>query len=239
MALTVVSQPDSIWLTTFDRVARELDLPTISGGVKKTISDMIQDASQMIADECGRPFFGVGTYTETLQGSGSQYLSVTCVPILTITQITQDGEVIDPTDPDEGYTVEQANVGAIYRVTGWRRTAALLAWGAEAYASQYILPGGTNTMRYQVNYTAGYTLPDSISQPPYTPPALGQPCNLPTALQRACLETVKTWWHARDRDPAMSSIKVDNNTQIAYRGPDTGVLPANVLGMIRDHRRVN
>src|SRR5207248_7995308 len=67
-------------------------------------------------------------------------------------------EVIDPNDPDQGYSIEDAEAGVIYRPCGWGQTMALMAWGWQAYSSQYILPGGTNALRYTVTYTAGYFL---------------------------------------------------------------------------------
>lgn len=159
MALAVIKAPQTILLTTLQRVKDELGISDTSSDL--VLQDMLSRASSAIARECGRPFFGVGQYQEMLKGSGSQLLGLTCVPILAVSQVLQDTEVIQPWTfgSDEGYMIEDAEAGALFRPEGWGQTVAMLSWGWEAYASQYILPGGTQTLRYTVTYTAGYLLP--------------------------------------------------------------------------------
>jgi hypothetical protein len=169
MALSVIAAPPSILLTTLQRVKDELGIADTSSDV--VLGDMLARASSAIARECGRPFFGVGTFQEQLKGSGSQILGLTCVPILSVTQVLQDTAVIPPWayGTNEGYVIEDAEAGALWRADGWGQSVNLLSWGWEAYGSRYILPGGTQTLRYTITYTAGYLLPveqsDALAAP--------------------------------------------------------------------------
>lgn len=53
--------------------------------------------------------------------------------------------------------------------------------------------GGWDEAPFEIAYTGGFALP-------------GDPdCTLPGALERACLETVKLWLAARDRDPSLNA----------------------------------
>lgn len=266
MALVVLTPPVAALLTTRERVKAELGIAGTANDTPANgdiLDGIIRDASDAINKECGRPWgFGVGKYTETLKGTGSQLLAITQTPILAISQIQQDTEVLaplDPTDPatntQEGYYVEDGEAGAIYRAVGWGQTVAMLSWGWEAYASRYILPGGTNVLRYTVTYTAGYFLPgqeldalrdtatgvDALYDATYpggATPKLDAP-PLPGSVERACLETVKYWWFTRRRDYTLQSGQVDNvRATIAYPMLQTAALPAVALGLLRNYRKV-
>jgi hypothetical protein len=262
MGLAVLSAPATTLLTTVQRVKDELDITDTSSD--DLLLYMITRASSAIARECGRPFFGVTQYQETVKGSGSQLLGLTAVPLLAISQVLQDQEVLSPLQPgtSEGYAIEDAEAGALFRAEGWGQSVALLSWGWEAYGSRYILPGGTNTLRYTVTYWAGYLLPpqadylsyDPTAQnrldtavPPSTaavppllnvPSAMADPPPLPGAIEQACLLTAKAWWFSRARDYTLSSIKVGERSE-TYELPLTDrALPTAALGLLRDYRRV-
>lgn len=248
MSITVLARPTSTQLTTIATVKAEFGIAPEDNTQDGVIARMIDRASSNINEYCNRPLgFGALTVDEARRGTGSQLLGVTYVPILAITQVLQDTELltqIDPTDPTvpdatDGYYVDDAEAGAIYRAAGWGQTVALMSWGWEAYASRYILPGGTLIQRYRVTYRAGYTLPLTLAaggQPgPTDPPPL------PGAVEQACIETVKTWWFARDRDPDLRTVAVQSQGHMSYNlAPEqTGVLPVAALGLLRNHRRPN
>ena len=194
MALSVISAPPSILLTTLQRIKDELGISDTSSDV--VLGDMLARASSAIARECGRPFFGVGTYQERVKGSGSQILPLTCVPILSVTQVLQDTEVLSPWSfgSNEGYSIEDAEAGALRREEGWGQNTNLREWGWEAYGSRYILPGGTQTLRYTVTYTAGYQLPievtDAMAAPVRGLPSLYDPTAGGNVLDTAVPATV-------------------------------------------------
>lgn len=160
MGVTVITRAPTNLLTTIDHVKAEL------GSTVTTNDDMlwamIARASNAITKEClggADKSFGVQTVQETLKGTGSQILGLTLMPVLAVSQVLQDTEVVNPLDPDQGYSIEDGDAGALFRPCGWGQTVNLLSWGWEAYGSRYILPGGTQTLRYTVTYTAGYILP--------------------------------------------------------------------------------
>src|SRR6185437_5434891 len=160
MGIAILTRAPSNLLSTLDRVKAELSITDTSSD--DVLFDILARASSAITKEClggATRSFGVQTVQETIKGSGSQILSLSLSPVLSVTQVLQDTEVLDPLDPDQGYSIEDAEAGALYRACGWGQTVALLSWGWESYASRYILPGGTQTLRYTVTYTAGYFLP--------------------------------------------------------------------------------
>jgi hypothetical protein len=160
MGINVLTRAPSNLLSTLDRVKAELSITDTSSD--DVLFDILARASSAITKEClggSTRSFGVQTVQETIKGSGSQILSLSLSPVLAVTQVLQDTEVLNPLDPDQGYSIEDADAGALFRPCGWGQTVALLSWGWESYSSRYILPGGTQTLRYTVTYTAGYFLP--------------------------------------------------------------------------------
>lgn len=236
MGITVVTPPATTLLTTLARVKAELGITDISSD--DILNELIDEASSAIAKECGWPF-GVATYSETLPGSGSQLLGLGRVPIISVSQVLQDSDPL-PTatvDAESGYSIEDADAGALYRRVGWGRTSGLLGWGSEAYATGYILPGRGATLRYAVTYTAGYTLPPLLNTilPPDPADPLSPP-PLPGAVQRACLTTIRSWWFSLNQDSTVASAQVDN-VRIAYRAALLRALPDDALGLLRNYRR--
>jgi len=226
MSITVVEPAADYLLTTRERAKAELGITTTTDD--DIISDMIVRASSAIERECRRKF-GVETVTETLDGTGSRLLGLSRYPIVEVTEVTEDGTVLETTE----YSVESAEDGALYRANGWGRTGGLRMWGTEAYSSGYILPGYQD-LRYSVTYRAGYLLPSDVN--PWILP--GTPENLPGAIEQACLETVKAWFSSRDIDPALASVQV-GQLRVSYRDQAaSGVrdaLPAAALGYLRNY----
>jgi hypothetical protein len=267
--LTILQPPPSRYLTTLATVQGELGVTDAASSA--VLLDILRRASDAIARECGRwangiPLFGVGTYQETVIGSGSQLLSLACAPVLAVTQVLRDQEVLPVWEPvtnlDDSYAIEDAEAGALYNPAGWGPTVAMMAWGWQAYSSRYILPGGTSTLRYTVTYTAGYRLPydtgfpasdptagltlDATQPPtvPNVPPVLNAPATamdappLPGSVEEACIQTVKAWWLARQRDPSLASQKTGEQQESYVSGYGDRALPTVALGLLRNYRKV-
>jgi hypothetical protein len=241
MAVTVIEQCASQNLTTLATIKSEL-------GIADTTDDdvllgMIDRASSAIARECGR-VFGVETVYETLKGTNSQILGLTRAPIVSVTSVLEDSE------PFTDYSVEDAEAGALYRVAGWRRGLGIFGnggfggggWDSIAYASGYILPGGQAEQRFIVTYRAGYVLPPFAD--PFVLPGPDDAQPLPGAIEQACLETIKTWYAQRDGVVADASAVRVGSLQVQYAGNSLSDqaarlgLPANVIGMLRQYRRI-
>jgi hypothetical protein len=250
MALVVTQRPSTTLLSTLERVKADLGFTDTSND--DVLLDILTRASDAIARECGRPFFAVGSYTETVRGSGSQLLALACAPVLLVSAVYEDTTLLSPIDPAnpsdpnlfDGYYIEDAEAGALYRPGGWSQRTALLAWGAEAYSSRYILPGGTSLARYTISYTAGYRMPyEASSYIPYDPAAgknptiTADPPPLPGAVEQACLVTCKAWWFSRQRDVTVSRERTLDQ-DVTYVLTQQGELPATALGLLRDYRRV-
>jgi hypothetical protein len=261
--LTILVAPPSRYLTTLATVQGELGVTDAASSA--VLLDILRRASDAIARECGRPFFGAGTYQETIKGSGSQLLSVTCTPLLSVSQVLRDQEVLPVyqanQNMDDAYAIEDSEAGVLYNPAGWGQTVALMSWGWQAYASRYILPGGTATLRYTVTYTAGYRLPydtgfpasnptagltlDTTMPPtvPNVPPVLNAPAipadapPLPGSVEEACIVTVKAWWLARQRDPALASQKTGEQQESYVSGYGDRALPTVALGLLRNYRK--
>jgi hypothetical protein len=262
MGLAVLTIPATPLLTTLDRVKDELGITDTSSD--DVLYETLKRASSAITRECGRPFFGIAQYQETLKGSGSQLLGLSCVPVLAVTQVLQDQEVIAAFDPstNEGWAIEDAEAGALFRPEGWGQSVALLSWGWQAYGSRYILPGGTNTLRYTVTYWAGYLLPPqadyllydptagntldpnkpqhTIAVPPLLPAAgaMADPPPLPGAIEQACLLTVKAWYFQRQRDVSLAEVRVGQRQETYSLPLEDRALPSVALGLLRNYRRV-
>lgn len=240
MSVTVLVASTVSNLTTLAQVEQELGITFgADDDVDNVLLGMIARASSAIEAECGRRF-ACETVYETLKGTNSQLLGLERAPLVTVTQVLEDSEII--TD----YSIEDAAAGALYRESGWRRAFGASGfgggWGTEAYASGYILPGGQATQRYIVTYRAGYTLPDLID--PFVPLGPTDPTVLPGLIEQACLETVKTWWAQSDGVVADANAVTIGSMRVQYAGATVSDaaarlgLPSQVIGMLRQYRRV-
>lgn len=232
MSVTVVAQAGTWLLTTVDRVKTELSITDTADD--EVMLRMIDRASSAIARECRR-VFGVETVTETLDGTGSRLLALTRTPVIAITEVTEDGSMLAASE----YRVEDAEAGALYRMSGWGRPGGLRMWGTEAYASGYILPGYQN-QRYSVTYRAGYILPPE--QNPYLMNGSDDPQNLPGAVEQAAIEAVKSWYRARviDRDnpgvlKRIAAGSVSLEWDVSARTLSAEGLPSSALGLLRNY----
>jgi hypothetical protein len=243
VGLSVLTRPATTLLSTLQRVKDELDITETSHD--DVLLDILGRASSAVTQECGRPAFGVATYQETLEGSDSRLLGLSAVPVLAVSQVLEDTEALDPTDVTEGFAIEDAGAGVLYRAAGWHRSPSLLMWGAQVSASGYVLPSAT-LLRYTVTYTAGYLLPAQADYLTYDPTAgngvsqRADPPPLPGAIEQACLHTAKAWFLARGRDDSVRrGMLGDQAIQYAPEGPALpGALPTVALGLLRDYRRV-
>lgn len=225
MSVTVLIPAATTLLTTLDTVKLELGLMSVDTD-DMLLERLIQRASSVIARECNR-VFGRQTVVETLQGSASRLLGLSCVPIVSVTEVLEDGVVVVSSQ----YSIEDAEAGALYRQQGWTRSGGQRMWGTEALSSGYILPG-LSTLRYTITYVAGWFLP------PETSPTL------PGGIEQACLDTVKQWYNdvAGSGSGELAAMQV-GQLRVQYRqSPSTSggaaSLPPSALDALRQYRRV-
>lgn len=220
MGLTVTVPATAKKLTTVARAKTELG---ISDSSQDTLLALLLDeASDAIAAHCHR-VWGRETVLETLPGTGRRLLGLSRTPLLSITSLTEDGTaLVQGTD----YTIEDAASGALAREIGWWPSLAG-GWDSFAYTSGYILPGAQR-WRYAVTYQAGFVLPEE-SNP-----------TLPGGVERAALETIKSWYQARSgRDPALVVVSMGTE-RVQYAAPgaatEIGALPPVALSLLAPWR---
>jgi len=145
MAITVTGAASSKQLTT---VANFKEMMGISGSSDDTfIGKVIDRASQAIVDYCGREF-AKETITETIAGAGQPLLFLSRTPVVTLTSVSFDGDIMDTED----YELQDKVSGRIYNKGGyWRYTGYSLSYSF-VYEGGYILPSMSGTVN----------LPDSV-----------------------------------------------------------------------------
>lgn len=203
-------------LTTLDTLRAELGLDE---DVSKDalLERWINEASAALERHCGRKF-QKASVTEKLKGTGTRELLLSRTPIVSITSVTLDEDVLDADD----YEIEDAEVGILSRSNGWpadEERCIGIAWTP--------IPG-TGERNIAVAYVGGYVLPNDAGT-----------CTLPPDLERACIETVKSMSAAQLRDPAVSSEQLGDYS-VTYRASSggAGILPEAALALADAHRRI-
>jgi hypothetical protein len=196
--------------TTIFTIKSELGISDNSQDVR--LQALIVQASGLIDGYCGRAFMR-GAHIEKIKGYGAgSCLSIKNTPIISITSIALDDEIIDASN----YAIESEDAGLIsgdfvdtapvcYSITGMTHMA------------------GRQQRRYNVAYIGGYLLPDDANR------------NLPYEIERACIDLVRGGYYAQGRDVSIKSESTDGVGSITYAGNAVmGV--ENVRGLLASHR---
>ncbi len=154
MGISVTTVAVSRRLTRKEHVQREI--PGADGAV---LDALIDGASAAIETYCNRPF-GREALVETLPGYGSPDLQLARTPVVAVSGVQRDLDVI--TD----FSIESRDEGVLYRRVGW-------SWEVQAiagFAGRQRFPGfgvplpGTEDPRISVTYVAGYVLPEQFAE---------------------------------------------------------------------------
>ena len=153
------------------------------------IDDLLVMASDAVRAHCDR-LFETQVYSETLPGDGSQILVLSHRPIISISSVALSGSLI--TD----YAIQDKEAGFLYREAGWQ-------WTIAAYAGtlgpQPVPSGFLND--FTVVYKAGYNLPGDTATDTGV-------LNLPGSVEKATLDTVKSWFKSRSEVADVRSKKI-------------------------------
>lgn len=187
MALTISVAAASRELVTLEDVREELEVRDSS--VDAIIESIITDASRVIEEFCERTF-AKQTYVETLPGTGGVNLMLSVVPVISITQITKSGSVVDSAN----YTLQEPELGLVYSEHGWE-------WygGWERGLTLHPIPNSAK-YTFEATYVAGYDLPNDAS------------LTLPHQIIRAAMITVKDWYWNRSRNMSIKSMQTAGAT---------------------------
>lgn len=196
-------------LTTREAVKTELQIVTVAEH-DVFLNMLIEQASDAIVSYCNRPF-AFAELREHVAGDDTSFLTLSRTPIVGVTSILMNNQ------PILDYRILDADAGILQRVQGW------FAEGESRWWSVVHAP--VSKPHYIVTYTAGYVLPGDTGR------------NLPGVIERACIDTVKSWFLARERDPVIKSEKL-GDWQASYGGMySTDGLPASVAQMLSSWRR--
>lgn len=204
--LEIITPPTSRSLATIEAVKKELNITDASQDA--FLQTLIDQASDMIETFCNRTFARAG-YRETLPGYGMTRLVLSQTPIVEVTSIMMNNDII--TD----FVVENAQAGILYRQRGWKWTP-VLGWNINPFP----IPN-SEALLFTIDYTAGYALPEDVGR------------NLPHDIEKACIEIVKAWYESRDRNPAISSERI-GDYQVSYAIQE---IPTAVTQMLVPWRR--
>lgn len=195
--LEVVTAAEDTDLTTM--LAVEAEIGAMTSAQKTWAQSAIEAASALIEQEANQ-IFAQQNYTETLEGSGSSELMLDRTPILgTPIIITTDNEVI------VDFVVKDALAGLLYRRQGWTQEISYhrnITYDPMAYDTH---------PTFVVTYDGGYHLPS------FPVSIVDGEIALPANIERACVLTVKAWWHSKNRDSTVSWKQV-GDLALGYRG---------------------
>lgn len=152
MPVTVTTIAPTLRLTTRAKVKAALAITANTDDA--FLDDLIDQASQSIASYCHR-IFGREAVTETTGGYGDIHLMLTRTPIVSVSAVSRDSEVI--TD----YSIGSAEQGLLYRRAGWTWTAQAfpgLSAGGALWDRGSPLPLQEEP-QFSVSYVGGYILP--------------------------------------------------------------------------------
>jgi uncharacterized phiE125 gp8 family phage protein len=197
--LTVIDPADTHRLITLASIKSELQ---VSGGADDAfLTSLIDQASATARSWCRRTF-AQETVSETVYlDRPASPIELTRYPVTEIASVTVAGTVLDPVE----YEVED-DTGWLYRLDASGGRCARFCG------------------RVVVEYTGGYTLPD-------TPQS-----TLPDDISRAAAVLVKGAYFARTRDPAIRSESVEGAGSFGYFSGTAGDLPPEVEGLLRPYR---
>jgi hypothetical protein len=207
--LEVITPAANKKLTTVSAVKEELGIPDADMSQDALISLFIDRASDAIVTFCSRPFAKEG-YRETVPGYGSNRLILSRTPIVEITSVIADSEII--TD----YLLEDPEAGILFRRRGWQ-WAPTMGWNITWHPV-----GNSEDLNFTVEYTAGYVLPGDQGTR-----------TLPNDIEKACIETVKAWYLARERDPVITAERIGD-----YQASYAQGLPAVATQLLAPWRRI-
>jgi len=207
--LEVLTAATSTDLTTIPTLVAEIG--TLTPTQQDWIKLAIESATALIEQEANQ-FFAEQQYKETIPGSGSSQLMLDRTPVLgTPTIVTTTNEVI------VDFTIEDSEAGILYRRQGWTQEI--------SYQRGIVYDGlGFETHPgFVVTYNAGYYLPS------FTAEITASQVPLPANYEKACVLSIKAWWHRKNRDSSVSWKQV-GDLALGFRG-DAPIKGVEVLGL--------
>jgi hypothetical protein len=205
------------------------DLGITDSASDSKLERRILAASAMIERYCSRSFRRQVARVEILPGHGTCRLLPSLRPIVSVSEVALDGDIVDPSS----YTVETTSSGegwSIFAEDGWLWTAP----GVQTIDSIPVPLPGSERSAYSVTYTAGYALPNDTDQ---TAPLL------PFEVAEACTLLAAHLWRRRGVDGDVVS-ESDGDASVSrgaiggVSSADFGGIPPAIAAMVDAYRRI-
>jgi hypothetical protein len=205
-------------LTTLKRVNRELGYSTGSDNERDLlIRDYIEVATDLFTKMSGIRFHKHTVTEKVGQPASERRLIVSeALPILSVTSIKLDGELIDASE----YEVERASLGWIRRKgSSWDSTTKH-NWGVKPYPQQ-------NELLYEVVYLGGYATPHQVNE------GTESTRTLPHDVEQAVVDYVSFKLNQRHTDSTVKSQST-GDWSVTYR--DGVVMPTTFEDTIKRYK---
>jgi hypothetical protein len=170
-------------------------------------------------------------YVERLPGLIKQVrLLLGLTPVVAVASVVlPDGSSLGASD----YTLEDTELGALYRSVGWPYTG--LVHAGLLYDAPAV---GTEKKSIVVTYSGGWVTPVQAA-------GGGSPTRtLPYEIEEACIATVTSLYRGKGRDSAVASEALGDYS-VSYRAPNSligvgsaGIIPDSVLAQLNPYRRL-
>lgn len=206
-------------LTTLDAVKADLAIGTLDTSNDAVLERIINAASEAAAKYCGRKLHYEAVTSERVKGFATTRLMLRRTPVAAVTSIVIDGETVDATT----YYVEDADVGFVYRASGWDWTA--------PYRSGLAAPdksAGDEEGLFLVTYTGGWVTP---VQNGTGSPALVR--SLPYDIEEAIIMAVAAEWRRRGKRQGLDT-ETEDQAQAVWGG---NLLPSASIAVLKRYRR--
>lgn len=188
---------------------------------------LIAAASELVRAHINRPrLHYTVAFAERLAGHVEQVrLRLGLLPVISVASVVlSDGSSLGASE----YTVEDADVGVLYRAAGWPFTGLVRA------GLLYDAPAvGTESRNLLVTYTGGWVTPAQAATPGWSGPAR----SLPEAVEEACLLTASALYRRQGADQAVQSESLGDYA-VTYRSESMPSLPDAAVALLSPYRRL-
>lgn len=211
---------DSKRLASVEHLREELGLTTTAQDGR--LGRLIDRASARIEAYLQRDL-RQGEVVEKLPPVDDSRLYLRRTPVKEVSEVLQRDEAL-VADEENGYTLENAASGVLYRRARWWVRLPYL------YAITPTRSPEAGEEIYRVTYTAGYFLPEWVR------PLADGDVPLPADIEDAALQLARRLYTATNRDPDVTSERL-GDWSATYRDPGAG-LSADLREMLGPHRRI-
>ncbi|HEY1100259.1 MAG TPA: hypothetical protein VGF99_15080 [Myxococcota bacterium] len=208
-------------LTTPAAVFDELDLEDDGGVLRARVERYIEEASSLVASIIGNgrsvQLHHGAAIVSAVKGMDHPTIILPVRPLVSIAEVTVDGDVVDPDD----YDIVNADAGFVDRASG--------SWPSRMELQAGVVTAGrlgTERTNITVTYAGGWVTPlQATAELPRT---------LPHAIEGAVQRLVTARWRGRGNDPRLASTSHQSSTYTFGGEP----VPPEVMAALAPHIRI-